>query len=111
MYLKAKKWNLFFILICHISKGEDRESKDLSKSVRGSEKIIDNCDFYISMSQHKLIVDGSPDYNNKWGNFRLVNKRGSGRSLDVFYELNTQNLFFIEKEKNSFTILEKGWND
>lgn len=107
----AKKWNLFVILICHISKGEDRENKDLSKSVRGSEKIIDNCDFFISMSQHKLMVEGVADYNNKWGNVRLVNKRGSGRSVDVFYELNTQNLFFIEKDKNNFQVTERGWNN
>ena len=92
----AKKWNMFVMLICHVSKGEDRESKDLSKVVRSSEKIIDNCDFYLSMAQHKLLVDGLHDYNNQFGNARLVNKRGSGRSIDVFFELDTQMLHFKE---------------
>jgi len=93
----AKKWNIFVMLICHISKGEERSSKDLSKAVRGSEKIVDNCDFYISMAQHRMDGDdGLPDFNNRFGNARLVNKRGNGIVLDQFFELNSGTLRFKE---------------
>jgi len=105
----AKKWNMFVILICHISKGEDRECRDLSKAVRGSEKIIDNCDFYISMAQHKMTTEGMPDYNNKYGNIRLVNKRGSGKVIDIFYELDTRSLFFNKTEKSNIQSTDTGW--
>lgn len=102
----AKKWNIFVIIICHIAKGQDRSAKDLSQAVRGSEKIVDNCDFYISMAQHKKVaLDGIPDYNNPFGNARLVNKRGDGSVTDQFFELSTQRLIFnpIEEQKdNSF---------
>lgn len=95
----AKKWNILVILICHLSKGEDKGTKDMSRAIRGSEKIIDNCDFFISLSQHKMVgQDGMPDYNNPFGNARLVNKRGSGRVIDQFFEVSCQRLIFNERE-------------
>lgn len=103
----AKKWNIFVILICHLSKGAERDSKDVTDKIRGSEKIIDNCDFHVTMSQYRLTDDkGNINYNNPYGNARLVNKRGSGNIIDRFFRINTQQLLFNEFEevnvKNSF---------
>ena len=95
----AKKWNMLVVIICHIAKGEERTTKDLSKMIRGSEKIVDNCDFYISMAQHRMTgADGFGDFNNRFGNARLVNKRGSGAVVDQFFELNTMMLQFVASE-------------
>jgi len=78
----AKKWNIFVILICHLSKGGTKKDRDLSKLIRGSEKILDNCDFYISCS---LFEESKDIFLEDYGNLRLVNKRGSGRVIDVVY--------------------------
>jgi len=102
----AKKHNIFIILICHVSKGEERDSKDLSRAIRSSEKIIDNCDFYISLAQFKLIdVDGRPTYNNKYGNARLVNKRGSGAVIDQFFQLGNLVMDFLPCEENAVKVV------
>lgn len=96
----SKKYNICILLICHISKGEQRTAKDMSKAVRGSEKIIDNCDLYISMAQHlQEGIDGTPEFNNPFGNARLVNKRGSGKVIDQFFELDQKRLIFNESNE------------
>lgn len=96
----SKKYNICILLICHISKGEQRTAKDMSKAVRGSEKIIDNCDLYISMAQHlQEGIDGTPEFNNPFGNARLVNKRGSGKVIDQFFELDHKRLIFNEGQE------------
>jgi len=85
------KWNVLILLMCHVSKGGKRTDRDLSDKVRSSEKIIDNCDFYISASQFESDSENGK-YNKINGNFRLVNKRGSGNEIDVIYDFNSQSL-------------------
>jgi hypothetical protein len=82
---------MLVFLICHVSKGGKKTDKDLSSLVRSSEKIIDNSDFYITSS---LIENDTPEeeFDQEHGNLRLVNKRGTGHTIDVIYEFNGQRL-------------------
>lgn len=92
----ANKWKILVFLICHVSKGGKKTDRDLSDKVRSSEKIIDNCDFYITAS---LFEDGR-DFNKQYGNCRLVNKRGSGNILDVVYEFDPLRLRMQQTDKD-----------
>ena len=108
----AKDYNIFIIAIVHTSKGEDRHHRDVSNKARGSEKIIDNCDFYICPS---LLVEFSSsedtEYEKYRGYVRLVNKRGSGNTINVIYDFIPKMLYmeqssedpkqFNKKESNS----------
>jgi hypothetical protein len=89
----AKDYNIFVIAIVHASKGEVKHTRDVSDKARGSEKIIDNCDFYICPS---LIVDNSVSdsttYEPLRGYVRLVNKRGSGNTVNVIYHFDDKKL-------------------
>jgi replicative DNA helicase len=95
----ANKWRILVLLICHVSKGGKKTDRDLSDKVRSSEKIIDNCDFYITSSlfENKSIsIEGEYDKNH--GNCRLVNKRGSGNEIDVVYEFDHYRLLMEQSE-------------
>jgi replicative DNA helicase len=101
----ANKWDMLVFLICHVSKGGKKTDKDLSSLVRSSEKIIDNCDFYITSSLIESILPDQEFYLDR-GNLRLVNKRGTGHTLDVVYEFNRLRLTMedsdFEQETNTF---------
>lgn len=89
----ANKWKILVLLICHVSKGGKKTDRDLSDKVRSSEKIIDNCDFYITSS---LFENNAGEFNKDYGCCRLVNKRGSGNVIDVVYEFDSQRLTMKE---------------
>jgi replicative DNA helicase len=91
----ANRWNILVLLICHVSKGGKKTDRDLSKLVRSSEKIIDNCDFYISAS---LFEEGEEKYNPNYGALRLVNKRGTGNTIDVVYDFYKQRLLMEQSD-------------
>jgi len=91
----SNKHKIMTMLICHVSKGGHKTDKDLSRLVRSSEKIIDNCDFYISAS---LFANEENEFNQINGNMRLVNKRGSGNVIDVVYDFNRLRLLMEETE-------------
>lgn len=93
----ANKWDMLIFLICHVSKGGKKTDKDLSSLVRSSEKIIDNCDFYITSSLF-LSDDEKHEYNPNNGNLRLVNKRGTGNQIDVVYEFDGLRLLMNDCE-------------
>jgi replicative DNA helicase len=93
----ANKWKMMILLICHVSKGGKKTDRDLSDKVRSSEKIIDNCDFYITSSlfeNRKISETG--EFDLKHGCCRLVNKRGTGNTLDVIYEFDSLRLTMNE---------------
>lgn len=100
----ANKWDMLIFLICHVSKGGKKTDKDLSSLVRSSEKIIDNCDFYITSSLFPSDNE-SEEFNQVNGNLRLVNKRGTGNTIDVIYDFNRLRLLMNESdlETNKFT--------
>ena len=88
----AKDRNIFVICIVHASRGGDKHTRDVSKHARGSEKIIDNCDFYICPS---LIEDGE-GYRKDCGYLRLVNKRGTGNQVDLIYSFDPYRLLMTQ---------------
>jgi hypothetical protein len=80
-----------------LSKGGKKTDRDASQLVRSSEKIIDKCDFYIcqSLFEDESVVD---EYRNDYGCSRLVDKRGTGRSVDVVYEFNEKRLTMTQTD-------------
>ena len=84
----AKDKNVFIPLIVHITKEGLKTDRDLSRFARASEKIIDNCDFHVSMS---LFKEGDR-FNERNGNIRLINKRGTGNTTDVVYDFDWHRL-------------------
>jgi KaiC/GvpD/RAD55 family RecA-like ATPase len=93
----ANKWNIFVLLICHVSKGGKKTDRDLSALVRSSEKVIDESDFYITMS---LFDDGNDNFDQGYGALRLFDKRGTGNNIDVVYEFNQKKLLMRESDKD-----------
>jgi hypothetical protein len=58
---------------------------------RGSEKILDNCDFYGTMSQiqEEKNLDA---FKNDLGFLHLWDKRGSGKTVEVIHQFNPYRL-------------------
>lgn len=79
----AKDHNIFVLVIVHASRGEDLTRRDLSKKARGSEKILDNCDFVMTNSLIKVKND---EYSQAFGVYHLWNKRGSGNRIEKVFE-------------------------
>lgn len=99
----AKMYNVYIPLICHLSKGADKHTRDTQRFIRGSEKILDNVDFVIMMS---LVVDvensasKSVEYLKDEGYIRFFNKRGSGNTVNVVYEFDSKRLEIKETDKD-----------
>jgi len=105
----ANKYNILVLLICHASKGAEKHTRDLSKLIRSSEKILDNCDFYINFStliDEQKSTNEIVEYRNDKGYSRLVNKRGSGRSINTIFDFNSIVLHLTEShdDPKSFEI-------
>ena len=84
----AKKWNIFILSIVHASKGEDYDTRDLTRKARSSEKIMDNCDWAMTLSQ----VKGQLDYERDKGAYHLWNKRGSGFRIEKGFKFQENSL-------------------
>jgi KaiC/GvpD/RAD55 family RecA-like ATPase len=80
----ANEENIFILLICHVSKGAEKHTRDLSRYIRGSEKILDNCDFYMTMSQIQDLMNPETYVTDK-GFVNFHDKRGSGKTVDLVY--------------------------
>lgn len=87
----ANEENILVLLICHVSKGAEKWTRDLSRNIRGSEKILDNCDFYATLSQIQE-AENSEVYRQDVGFINFVDKRGSGKSIDVVYSFDSKRL-------------------
>jgi hypothetical protein len=106
----AKDFNIFVIMITHAARGEDKAHKDLSRKARDSEKIMDNCDFYITLSQ---IYENKTEEKifEKNGVARLVNKRGSGKNVEVYFEVDQKQLILKEISAINLVEAKKTWNN
>ena len=91
----AKEYNIFIPLICHLSKGAEKDTREIQRFIRGSEKILDNVDFVIQMS---LIKDENRNgqYLTDTGYIRFFNKRGSGNTINVIYKFDKTTLTIEE---------------
>lgn len=87
----AKEENIFILLIAHVTKGAELHTRDLSRHVRGSEKILDNCDFYMTMSQ--IQIPSEPErYMRDMGFINFYDKRGSGETVNMVYNFEPRRL-------------------
>ncbi len=99
----AIKWDLCVILLCHVTKACEKWYRDCSKYVRGSEKILDDCDFYISMSQ---IIDTytssaeAIEFIQEKGVLHYYNKRGTGKTLKKVFDFEPLKLRMKESTDN-----------
>lgn len=91
----AKSHNIFVLVIVHASRGEDLTRRDLSKKARGSEKILDNCDFVMTTSLIKVKND---EYSQMFGVYHLWNKRGSGVRIEKVFKLCDKSLRLEESD-------------
>jgi hypothetical protein len=95
----AKQENIFIKIICHVTKACEKHARDLQPYVRGSEKILDNVDFVVMMSQ---IIDqqrSSPKnikYMTDKGWIQFYNKRGTGNIIDLIYDFDPKTLLLTE---------------
>ena len=101
----AKKWNILVLAICHVSKGDDLLTRDLTRKARGSEKIVDNADWLMTLSQ---IRQGS-DYVSAAGFYHLWDKRGTGLRKEKIWEFqeHTLRMFESDKDESYFGIIQK----
>lgn len=114
----ANTYNIFIGLICHVSRGLTKHHREVSRYVRGSEKILDNVDFVLNFS---LVTDDysqeAPLYSQRKGWIRLWDKRGGGGTHDVIYDFDWRTMKMTQstddpeiwayrpkKNDNSFTI-------
>jgi len=104
----AKEHNIYIDLICHCSKTSGgvagkKHTRDNSRFIRGSEKILDNVDCYMMFS---LVQDENnlDEYRQDMGYMRFFDKRGSGQTLSKIYKFHDHNLNMEETEldPNSF---------
>jgi replicative DNA helicase len=107
----AKDRNILVLCIVHAARGGTKHDRDVSKHARGSEKIIDNCDFYICPS---LITSTIEEYRKDIGYLRLVNKRGSGNTVNMIYTFNPKRLLMSQstydpKEYDNSNIKDTGF--
>lgn len=99
----ANKWNIFVLLICHVAKGADKHTRDLTDKVRGSEKIFDNCDFMMTMSRIINLAKTSSEiteYFEDKGYIRFYDKRGSGITINKIFDFNPKKLTITESMEN-----------
>jgi replicative DNA helicase len=107
----AKLENIYIPLICHLSKGAEKHTRDVQRYIRGSEKILDNVDFVIQMS---LLIDEnrsgeSINYLSDKGFIRFYNKRGSGNTIDTIYNFDRHTLHITEtsEEPSNYEVKRK----
>jgi replicative DNA helicase len=95
----ANEENIFIILICHVSKGAEKHTRDLSRNIRGSEKILDNCDFYMTMSQIQDLSNPETYVQDK-GFISFYDKRGSGKTVDLLFNFDPKRLWLLNSPED-----------
>ncbi len=97
----ANEYNIFVGLIAHLSKGLEVDTRDVKTHIRGSQKILDNCDFVMMFSLIRENFDGELEVNKDLGYIRLYNKRGTGNTVDCIYKFNVDRLLLEETNIDS----------
>ena len=87
----AKDYGIFVGLIAHLSKGGDVDTRNVAPFIRGSQKILDNCDFYFMFSLIKDDMNDGEVQKDK-GYIRLVDKRGTGDVVNNIYSFDEDRL-------------------
>ena len=92
----ANEYNIFVGLIAHLSKGLSLDSRDVRSHIRGSQKILDNCDFVMMFSHILEDLDGVIESDETKGFIRCYDKRGTGKMIDTVYNFNKDRLMLEE---------------
>ena len=92
----AKKWDILVIAICHVTKDVPRDARDLTPFIRGSGKVFDNSDYFVSLSN---LYDYEDNQIQHLGFAKLYAKRGDGSITDVIYEFTGHNLIINESRE------------
>ena len=98
----AKDYNLYIPLICHCSKNSGGRAgsffdRDNARFVRGSEKILDNCDGWFMFSLNRSEQDPDIPIQGE-GTIRFYDKRHSGKTVEIQYIQNPMTLVMEKKE-------------
>jgi len=83
---------LFIPLICHTTKEAKPYMRDPAPYVRGSGKILDNCDFTIGFSNiinEHVSTPENIQYEMGFAHAKYYNKRGTGLTLNMLYDFNS----------------------
>ena len=96
----ANEYNIFVGLIAHLSKGLEIDTRDVRTHIRGSQKILDNCDFVMMFSLIRELEDDILEVNKDLGYIRLYNKRGTGNTIDCVYKFNLDRLLLEQTDKD-----------
>ena len=95
----AKEYKILITVICHLSKTAGGQAiteytRDSRQWVRGSQKIIDDLDICICMSQ--IQDDATEDPRKDKGYIFMHDKRGTGAIVRVIYDFFALNLLMQE---------------
>lgn len=91
----ANEMGIPVVALVHVTKSVPKHTRDLTPYLRGSGKIYDNADIFVSCS---LIVDNERTngedivYRNDLGYLRLFDKRDSGETVNVVYNFDGNTL-------------------
>ena len=103
----SMEFNIAIFLIVHASRGEALDTRDLRNKLRGSEKIVDNGDCTLYLSQVVDIeksFDNLTEYRKDIGYIRCFNKRGSGNYTNVVYDFDENTLLMSESYVDPRTV-------
>lgn len=99
----ANSTGLSIFLICHTTKEAKPYTRDSSQQVRGSGKILDNCDFWICFSNIINEITSTPEnieYEKLFAHIKYYNKRGTGMMLNKIYDFDPLSKAFIPSGKD-----------
>ena len=103
----ANELGIPVIALVHVTKDIPRHTRDLTPYLRGSGKIYDNADMFISCS---LVVDQGRTngddivYRTDIGYMRLYDKRESGETINVIYDFDVNTLRMTSSGVDPSTI-------
>lgn len=96
----AKELGVYIPLICHVNKQAKKYTRDLQEFVRGTEQILDFCDFVVMISQvsYNYEEDVIQYINNKnW--IEYYAKRGKGTQISLISDFDPGTLRMTESEE------------
>jgi len=91
----ANEMNIPVIALVHVTKDVPKHTRDLTPYLRGSGKIYDNADIFVSCSlvvDTERTLDSDVVYRNDVGYLRLFDKRDSGETINVVYNFDPNTL-------------------
>jgi replicative DNA helicase len=95
----AKDLNICVILLAHPNKTAQPTYRDLTHSIRSSQKLIDNSDFIFTISLIEDIENSTPDAPVYMNNCRWIRgwfKRADGSRRDIILDFNSTTLRLSE---------------